>query len=61
VRLHQQLLGKVPHSEEAPTHISEVPEGNIFVESISIDDNFVIDTDFDAGIAQTEHVEVAAQ
>jgi hypothetical protein len=31
-----------------------------FVESISIDDNFVIDTDFDAGIAQTEHVEVAA-
>ena len=31
-----------------------------FVESISIYDNFVIDTDFDAGIAQIEHIEVAA-
>jgi hypothetical protein len=52
-------VGGVPHSEEAPTHISEVPESNIFVGSISIDDNFVIDTDFDAGIAQAEHIEVA--
>ena len=31
-----------------------------FVESISIYNNSVIDTDFDAGIAQIEHVEVAA-
>ena len=47
-------VGEVPGSEEVPTHISEVPEGNIyifFVESISIYDNSVIDTDFDAGIA----------
>ena len=32
-----------------------------FVESISIYDNSVIDIDFDAGIAQIEHVEVAAK
>jgi hypothetical protein len=31
-----------------------------FVESIPIGDRLVIDTDFDAGIAQAEHVEVAA-
>jgi hypothetical protein len=37
---------EVPGNEEVPTHISEVPEGNNFIESIPIDENSVIDTDF---------------
>jgi hypothetical protein len=56
-------VGEVLGGEEVPTHISEVPEGNIFfffAESISIHDNSVIDASFDAGIAQIEHAEVAA-
>jgi hypothetical protein len=37
---------EAPVGEEGPAHIPEVPEGNIFVESISIDENLVIDVDF---------------
>jgi hypothetical protein len=33
---------------------------NNFVESIPIDENLVIDTDFGAGVTQVEHAEVAA-
>uniref|UniRef100_A0A2N9FDZ1 Aminotransferase-like plant mobile domain-containing protein n=1 Tax=Fagus sylvatica TaxID=28930 RepID=A0A2N9FDZ1_FAGSY len=51
---------EVPGNEEVLAHIPEVPEGNIFVESISIDENLVIDVDFDAGMTHVEHAEVAA-
>ena len=50
----------VPGDEEVLMHIPDVPEGNNFVESIPIDENFVIDTDFDVGVTQVEHTEVVA-
>ena len=53
-------VGEVPGNEEIPVHIPEVPEGNIFVESISIDENLVINIDFGAGMTHVEHAEVAA-
>uniref|UniRef100_A0A2N9HSM3 Uncharacterized protein n=1 Tax=Fagus sylvatica TaxID=28930 RepID=A0A2N9HSM3_FAGSY len=53
-------VGEVPGSEEVSVHIPEVPEGNIFVESISIDENLVIDVDFNADMAHVEPAEVAA-
>uniref|UniRef100_A0A2N9FJF3 Uncharacterized protein n=1 Tax=Fagus sylvatica TaxID=28930 RepID=A0A2N9FJF3_FAGSY len=53
-------VGEVPGSEEVSVHIPEVPEGNIFVESISIDENLVIDVDFNADMTHVEHAEVAA-
>uniref|UniRef100_A0A2N9EFT5 Aminotransferase-like plant mobile domain-containing protein n=1 Tax=Fagus sylvatica TaxID=28930 RepID=A0A2N9EFT5_FAGSY len=54
------VVGEVPGNEEVPAHIPEVPEGNIFVESISIDENLVIDVDFNADMTHVEHAEVAA-
>uniref|UniRef100_A0A2N9HX46 Uncharacterized protein n=1 Tax=Fagus sylvatica TaxID=28930 RepID=A0A2N9HX46_FAGSY len=60
VRLHQQLLEKFLAVKEVSVHIPEVPEGNIFVESISIDENLVIDVDFNADMAHVEPAEVAA-
>ena len=46
--------------EEVPAHVPVIPEGNNFVESVPIDENFVIDTDFGAGVTQIEHAKVAA-
>jgi hypothetical protein len=54
------VIEEVPGHEEVPAHIPEVPEGNIFVESISIDENLVIDVDFNAGMTHVEPAEVAA-
>jgi hypothetical protein len=51
---------EVPGSEEVPAHIPDIPEGNNIVESIPIDENLVIDTDFGTGVTQIEHAEVAA-
>ena len=53
-------VGEVPGSEEVSVHIPEVPKGNIFIESISIDENLVIDVDFNADMTHVEHAEVAA-
>ena len=54
------VIEEVPSHEEVPAHIPEVPEGNIFVESISIDENLVIDVDFNANMTYVEPAEVAA-
>jgi hypothetical protein len=54
------VIEEVPGHEEIPAHIPEVPEGNIFVESISIDENLVIDVDFNADMTHVEPAEVAA-
>ncbi len=53
-------IEEIPVGEEGTAHVSDIPEGNNSVESIPIDENLVIDTDFDAGIAQIEHAEVTA-
>jgi hypothetical protein len=53
-------VGEVPSSEGVSVHIPEVPGGNIFVENISIDENLVIDVDFNADMTHVEHAEVAA-
>jgi hypothetical protein len=53
-------VGEVPSSEGVSVHIPEVPGGNIFVENILIDENLVIDVDFNADMTHVEHAEVAA-
>uniref|UniRef100_A0A2N9GXU8 Aminotransferase-like plant mobile domain-containing protein n=1 Tax=Fagus sylvatica TaxID=28930 RepID=A0A2N9GXU8_FAGSY len=53
-------IEEIPVGEGGIAHVSDILEGNNSVESIPIDENLVINTDFDAGIAQTEHAEVAA-
>jgi hypothetical protein len=50
----------IPVGEEGPAHVPDIPEGNNFVESISIDESLVIDTDFCAGVTQIERAEVVA-
>jgi hypothetical protein len=50
---------EVPDDEEVLVHIPNTPEGNKFVESIPIDENLVIDTDFGTGVTHVEHEEVA--
>ena len=52
----EEILGR----EEVPVHISDIPEGNNIVESIPIDENLVIGTDFGTGVIQVEYAEVAA-
>ena len=52
-------IEEIPVGEEGPVHIPGIPEGNNFIESIPIDENFMIDTDFGAGVTQIEHAEVA--
>ena len=52
----EEVLGH----EEVPTHVPEVPEGDIFAESISIDESLVTDGDFNADMAHVEPAEVAA-
>ena len=52
----EEILG----NEEVPVHVPDVPEGNNIIESIPIDENLVIDTDFGTDVTQVEHVEVAA-
>ena len=54
------VIEEVPSHEEVPAHIPEVLEGNIFVESISIDENLVIDVDFNADMTHVEPAEAAA-
>jgi hypothetical protein len=51
---------EVPGDEEVPMHIPDALEGNNFVESIPINENLVIDTDFGTGVTHVEHEEVAA-
>ena len=41
---------EIPGSEEVPIHISDIPEGNNIVESMPIDENLVIDTDFGTSV-----------
>ena len=53
-------IEEIPVGEEGPAHAPVIPEGNNFVESVPIDENLVIDTDFSAGVTQIEHAEVAA-
>jgi hypothetical protein len=53
-------IEEITVGEEGPTHVPDIPEGNNFVESIPIDENLVIDTDFGVGVTQIEHAEVAA-
>jgi hypothetical protein len=53
-------IEEIPVGEEGTAHVYDIPEGNNSVESIPIDENLVIDTDFDAGIAQIEHAKVTA-
>jgi hypothetical protein len=53
-------IKEIPVGEEGPAHVPDIPEDNNFVESIPIDENLVIDTDFGAGVTQIEHAEVAA-
>jgi hypothetical protein len=50
---------EIPGSKEVPAHIPDIPEGNI-VESISIDENLIVGTDFGTSVTQVECVEVAA-
>jgi hypothetical protein len=52
----EEVLG----DEEVPVHIPDALEGNNFVESIPIDENLVIDTDFGTDVTHVEHEEVAA-
>jgi hypothetical protein len=54
------LTEEVPGHEEVLAHIPEVPEGNIFAESILIDENLVTDGDFNADMAHVEPAKVAA-
>ena len=51
---------EVPGSEEVPAHIPDIPKGNNIVESIPINENLVIGTDFGTGMTQVERAEVAA-
>jgi hypothetical protein len=51
---------EVPGGEEVPAHILDVPKDNNFVESILIDGNLVIDTDFGTGVTHVDHEEVSA-
>jgi hypothetical protein len=53
------VVEEVPGGVEVPAHIPDIPEGNNFVESIPIDENLVIDTDFGTGVTHVEHEEVA--
>jgi hypothetical protein len=53
-------IKEIPVGEEGPAHVLDIPEGNNFVESIPIDENPMIDTDFDAGVTQIGHAKVAA-
>uniref|UniRef100_A0A2N9FF22 Aminotransferase-like plant mobile domain-containing protein n=1 Tax=Fagus sylvatica TaxID=28930 RepID=A0A2N9FF22_FAGSY len=45
-------IKEIPVGEEGPAHVLDIPEGNNFVESIPIDENPMIDTDFDAVIEE---------
>ena len=56
----QAAAEEIPSSEELSAHISDIPEGNNIVESIPIDENHVVDTDFGTGVTHVEHVEVTA-
>jgi hypothetical protein len=40
----------IPGNEEVLVHIPNVPEGNNIVESIPIDENLLINTDFGTGV-----------
>ena len=51
---------EVPGSEEVPAHIPDIPKGKNIVESIPINENLVIGTNFGTGMTQVEHAEVAA-
>jgi hypothetical protein len=51
---------EIPGSEEVPIHISDIPEGNNIVESIPIDENLVVSTEFGTGVTHVEHAEVVA-
>jgi hypothetical protein len=51
---------EIPGSEEVLVHIPDIQEGNNIVESIPIDKNLVVGTDFGIGVTHVEHVEVAA-
>ena len=53
-------IEEIPVGEKVPAHIPDIPEGNNFIESIPINENFVIDTDFGTVVTQVEHAEVAA-
>ena len=52
----EEVLG----DEEVPAHIPDALKGNNFVESIPIDENLVIDTNFGTDVTHVEHEEVAA-
>jgi hypothetical protein len=51
---------EVPDDEEVPVYVPDVPKGNNIVDSILINENLVIGTDFGTGVTQVEHAEVAA-
>ena len=53
-------IEEIPGSEEVPVHISDIPEGNNIVESIPIDENLVVSTDFGTCVTHVEHEEVVA-
>ena len=53
-------IEETPIGEEGSAHVSDIPEGNYFIEGIQIDENPVIDTGFDAGVTQVGHTGVAA-
>ena len=54
------VIEEIPVGEEGPAHVPNILEGNNFVESIPIDENLVIYTDFGVGVTQIEYAEVAA-
>ena len=54
------IAEEIPSSEEVPIHISDIPEGNNIIESIPIDENLVVGTDFGTGVTLVEYAEVAA-
>ena len=51
---------EIPGDKEVPVHIPDIQEGNNIVESTPINENLVVDTDFDIGVTQIEHAEVVA-
>ena len=53
-------IEETPIGEEGSAHVSDVPEGNYFIEGIPTDENPMIDTSFDAGVTHVEPAEVAA-
>ena len=53
-------IEETPVGEEGSAHVSDVPEGNYFIEGIPIDENPVIDADFDTGMTYVEPAEVTA-